>query len=312
MIYMETPILFLVFNRPGLTKIVFEEIKKAKPSELFVAIDGPRQGNPNDLENINKILEIVKNIDWECKFKILQREQNLGCGLAISSAIDWFFSYVEEGIILEDDCVPSPDFFVFCKEMLEKYRCNDKVMAINGSNPFSNKDLYYSYAFTSYNLIWGWATWRSAWNYYQYDLSNTCSFSRATNLLKKFKFDIISARSWYKHLNLAMDNLIINTWDYQWIYACFKNNGKIIIPKVNLIENIGDLEDPTHGMINMFYSANKTQKLNFPLVHPSKIFIDKDLEYKIKKERFGNTFYLLLISKLKKMRKQLLLRKINL
>jgi hypothetical protein len=303
---MNTPILFLVFNRPALTKIVFDEIKKTKPTRLFVAIDGPRKENNNDEKNIKEVLEIVTNIDWECDLQVLQRKVNLGCGLAVSSAINWFFSKVEEGIILEDDCLPSLDFFKFSEVMLEKFKNNKSIMAINGSNPFSFESSNYSYSFTSYNLIWGWATWKDRWAEYQYDLSNEESLKILYFLFLKFKFDLISIRSWHKHLKLVIQNKI-NTWDYQWIYTCFKKKGYIITPAHNLIKNIGnDSDEPTHGFIDSFY-INRPLESNsvFPIRHPKKIKIDHILERQIKIKRFGNSFILFVISKYKRIKKNI-------
>jgi hypothetical protein len=296
-----TPILFLVFNRPGLTQIVFDAIKLAKPDKLFIAIDGPRQCNSDDIIKIDKVLSIFNSINWNCKVEFLKRDKNLGTGLAVSSAIDWFFTHVDEGIILEDDCVPSPDFFEFCSEMLIKYRYNFKVMAVNGSNPCPKLDMINSYTFVSYNLIWGWATWKRAWEHNIFDLSNSTKLYRLLFLIKKFKFDLISVRSWHKHINLAIENRVINTWDYQWIFACFKENGMIIIPKVNLIKNLGNTEDPTHGINQSYYLGLETEKLNFPLCHPPLIKFDNYLENEIKIKRFGNTFGQFFKMKVKKM-----------
>lgn len=284
---MNTPILFLVFNRPSLTQIVFDEIKKAKPKSLFIALDGPREGNLNDSININKILAIVKDVDWDCKLEILQRDKNLGCGLAISSAIDWFFSHVEEGIILEDDCVPSEDFFIFCKEMLERYRDNDKIMAINGSNPLQIVPIANSYFYSKYNFVWGWATWKKSWGFYEYDLKKESENNRLLNLLKSFRADLVSVRSWYKHLN-QVSNGETDTWDYQWMYTCWKNNGLVITPKVNLIKNIGNFEDPTHGVVNSKYLNLSVIKLDYPIVNPVEIVRNTSIDKKIARYRFGN------------------------
>lgn len=284
---MNTPILFLVFNRPSLTQIVFDEIKKVKPKNLFVAIDGPREENKNDTININKIVEIFKDIDWQCDVKILQRDKNLGCGLAISSAIDWFFSNVEEGIILEDDCVPSIDFFNFCTEMLSKYRDNYEVMAINGSNPLSSVLIKEDYFYSKYNFVWGWATWKRSWELYEFDLQKERSNTRLINLIKSFKIDYISIRSWYKHLNQVC-NGETDTWDYQWMYTCWKYNGLVITPRVNLIRNIGNFENPTHGVVNSSYLNLDVIKLDFPLTKPNKIARNIRIDKKIAKYRFGN------------------------
>lgn len=286
---MDTPILFLVFNRPSLTKRVFDEINKAKPTKLFVAIDGPRQGNQFDKENIKQVIEIVTNLNWECKLELFEREKNLGCGLAISSAIDWFFSKVDEGIILEDDCVPSQDFFFFCESMLAKYRNDSRIMAINGSNPLGQIQLDCTYFYSKYNFVWGWATWKRAWDLYEYDLKKESNFQRRRNLLKSFKFDLVSVRSWYKHLDLVK-NEKISTWDYQWMYTCWKYNGLVITPNSNLVCNIGNEIDPTHGVVNASYLNLKQIDLKKPIRSPNNFRTNSSIDKKIARYRFGNYF----------------------
>ena len=166
----DVPILFLVYNRPDTTATVFEEIRKQKPKQLFVAADGPRTDMPGDAEKCKNTRELVMNgIDWECETKTLFRDNNLGCGLAVSNAITWFFKNVEEGIILEDGTLPDQSFFTYCKVLLEKYRYDDKLKMISGNNFQQGKwrgDG--SYYFSAYSHIWGWASWRRTWK--EYDL----------------------------------------------------------------------------------------------------------------------------------------------
>ena len=142
-----TPILFLIFNRPVSTQKVFNAVREVRPKKLFVAADGPREGVPTDLDKCLETRKIIEQVDWECEVELLYREENIGCRAAISSGIDWFFRHVDEGIILEDDCLPSKSFFRFCQDLLEKYRHNDRVMQINGSfyldNLISLKESYY-------------------------------------------------------------------------------------------------------------------------------------------------------------------------
>lgn len=148
----ETPILFLIFNRPDVTQRVFEEIKKQKPKFLFIAADGPRENKEGELEKCLQTREIINLIDWDCELKTLFREKNLGCRNAVSSAIDWFFENVESGIILEDDTLPHPDFFRFCEELLIKYKDDERIWLITGTNSLKETDLTgnYSYLFSGY------------------------------------------------------------------------------------------------------------------------------------------------------------------
>jgi hypothetical protein len=296
---METPILFLVFNRPSVTKRVFDKIRIEKPKKLFIAIDGPRKDNLTDNEGIKEVIKIVSNIDWECDLKILKREINLGCGKAISGAIDWFFSNVEEGIILEDDCDPSHDFFRFCISMLDKYRYEPRILAINGSNPLEKADIMYTYFYSKYNFVWGWATWKRAWDLYHFDLNIESKFQRLIHLTRSFNFDLVSIRSWYKHLNLVACNKI-DTWDYQWMYICWKKNGMVVTPKSNLICNIGNDEEPTHGYVDAPYLNLKHLVLDDIIISPLKIVRDKSLDKKIARFRFGNYFLYFIREKYKK------------
>src|SRR5258708_3549575 len=169
-----TPILFLIFNRPFPTRRVFAEIRKARPAKLFVAADGPRPDKPEDLETCRETREIIKDIDWPCEVQTLFRDKNLGCGVAVSGAITWFFQNVEQGIILEDDCLPDPSFFPFCTELLERYKDDERILLISGNflqqknKKFMVKASYYG---TLIPHLWGWASWRRAWAKYDFNLT---------------------------------------------------------------------------------------------------------------------------------------------
>ena len=161
------PVLFLIFNRPETTIQVFSAIKKAQPNRLYIAADGPRPEYPDEVNHCKIARTIATNVDWDCEVKTLFRDQNLGCRLAVSQAIDWFFEQEPEGIILEDDCLPNQSFFWFCKELLEKYRNETRIMHIGGTNfQFGKNRTNYSYYFSRYAHIWGWASWRREWKYY--------------------------------------------------------------------------------------------------------------------------------------------------
>jgi len=166
-----TPVLFIVFNRLDTTKQVFEEIKKAKPQKLFIAADGPRNfQEKNKTDVVRKY--ILENINWKCEVKTLFREKNLGCKYAVAGAIDWFFDNVEQGIILEDDCLPSQSFFKFCQEMLEKYKDDERVMHISGTNVEGISKIDQDYFFAINFNVWGWATWKRAWKLYDINVTH--------------------------------------------------------------------------------------------------------------------------------------------
>lgn len=264
------PILFIIFNRPETTKAVFHEIRKNQPFQLFVAADGPRREIFEDIENCRKVREIIQLIDWECNVQTLFRDENLGCKIAVSSAIDWFFSQVDEGIILEDDCLPDQSFFPFCQELLEKYRYDAKIMMIGGSNFQFNKNKFeYSYYFSRYFHIWGWASWKRAWQFYDVEM-------KAWPEIKESRFfdDLLLEKRvikyWKKTFNKVYCGLI-NTWDYQWIFSCWVQGGLSIIPNQNLISNIGFDQSGTHTTENSIFSKMPSYSIDFPLNHPKNI-----------------------------------------
>ena len=167
----QTPILFLIFNRPDTTKLVFESIKRIKPAKLYIAADGARKHKVGEDLLCKETRSIIDLIDWECEIKTLLRTENLGCKIAVSSAIDWFFENEEQGIILEDDCLPNESFFNFCEQLLNQFKENKEIMHISGNNfqdGITRGDG--SFYFSKYNHIWGWATWKRAWKLYNVKL----------------------------------------------------------------------------------------------------------------------------------------------
>jgi len=269
----ETPILFLIFNRPDTSERVFEAIRKAKPTRLYVAADGPREGNENDLLNCPKTRAVVK-VDWDCEVKLLFREQNLGCKQAVSQAITWFFEQEEQGIILEDDCLPHPSFFPYCETLLEYYKNEDRVMLISGDN-FQNGKVIgdNSYYFSRYNHIWGWASWRRAWQHYDVDMKSFPEMKKQEFLNAIFPNKKVQD-FWMQKFETSY-NKQINTWDYQWTYCVFKEKGISILPNTNLISNIGFGDNSTHtANINKRLANLPITEISFPLTHPAKIEIN--------------------------------------
>ena len=161
-----TPVLFMVFNRPDTTKIVFDKIARIKPKYFYISADGPRKTVGDDAEKCSKVRSIVENINWDCEVKFLFQKENIGVNKAITSGIDWLFQNEEVGIILEDDCLPDLSFFPYCSELLDKYKNIESIMLISGSN-LGMKSGESSYYFSRYGQIGGWATWRSAWEKFE-------------------------------------------------------------------------------------------------------------------------------------------------
>jgi len=266
-----TPVLFMIFNRPDTTQKVFNAIRQAKPKQLFVAADGPSLEKEGDIEKCQKVREIINFVDWDCEVKTLFRNKNLGCKIAVSSAIDWFFENVEEGIILEDDCLPSQSFFWFCQELLGKYKNNKKIWLISGFNVLGHyRKSPYSYEFTTAGSIWGWATWKRAWSFYDVEMKLWKSLE-AVNKWKKFLNDKEEIEMGTKVYELTYNGKI-DTWDYQWGFIRRVHSGLTITPVQNFIINIGMNENATHTKkSNNTFRKMEQYNVSFPLKHPNKI-----------------------------------------
>lgn len=264
----ETPVLFLIFNRPDTTQVVFDAIKKIKPKYLYVSADGSRDTKPNEKLQCEQTRDIIKQIDWDCNLKTLFREKNLGCKVAVSSAITWFFDNVEEGIIIEDDCLPNESFFYFCQTLLERYRYDNRVMQIGGVN-FQDgiKRSDGSYFFCRKNHIWGWATWRRSWALYDVKMKNYPNFKANNQIL-----NIFNNKKMAETLTANFDKVYenkIDTWDIQWEYTILSNNGIVILPQINLVSNIGFRHDATHTTGHDEMLANKPTFQLSEIIHPS-------------------------------------------
>ncbi len=274
---LETPVLFLIFNRPDTTRQVFEAIAKAKPRRLYVAADGPRINKNGEVEMCQETRDIINQVDWECDIKTLFREQNLGCKMAVQSAISWFFEHEEAGIILEDDCLPSRSFFSFCSEMLKRYAEDERIMMVSGCN-FQNGvhrgdgSYYFSRTFH----IWGWATWRRAWSLYDPEISLISDF-REKNLLNDIFTDQNIALSWMHSFALAR-NKHVDSWDYPWAYSCFVQNGVSIAPNRNLVTNIGFGVGATHTTDASAEVASQPRCELDDLIHPQSVYCNEQAD----------------------------------
>jgi hypothetical protein len=274
-VMMNTPILFLIFNRPLQTSRVFEVIRQVEPERLFVAADGPRNNVDREADQCTETRAVVDKIDWNCDLRTLFRNSNLGCKKAVSSAIDWFFGHVEEGIVLEDDCLPHPSFFPYCEELLERYRYDTRVMQICGLNVLQGwKRLDYSYYFSAYGPVWGWAGWRRAWKYYDVDIKLWPSIRRE-GLIEDICLDAEEI-AWRQDIYEKLYKAEIDTWDLQWGFAKMINSGLCITPTVNLISNIGFGRNATHTLADADpFGSMPTANLQFPLRHPPHIIRDR-------------------------------------
>ncbi len=277
---MRSPVLFLVFNRPETTAMVFEHIRAAMPPKLYVAADGPRSSHKGDLEACNQVRRIVSQIDWPCEVKTLFQEKNLGCKLGVSTGIGWFFDHETEGIILEDDVLPVASFFPYCDELLETYRYDDRIRMISGSNLVASKfECQDSYFFSNIPLIWGWASWRRSWQQYDVDIRKWRKWDYDGGLKKIFPSSPLVTSYWRDAFNRVVKGEL-NTWDYQLIFSQWCYGGLTIIPAHNLTNNLGYGVNATHTSQNKpkCLLDSPPTELTFPLIHPSNIQTNKGID----------------------------------
>ncbi|MFN7261127.1 MAG: nucleotide-diphospho-sugar transferase [Cyclobacteriaceae bacterium] len=283
-----TPILFIVFNRPNHTRKVLERIREIKPNFLFVAADGPRRSHVGDADKCNEVREVInRGIDWPCQVKTQYRDENLGCGKGPVQAITWFFDNVEEGIILEDDCLPDLTFFPFCEELLSVYRHQTSIMHVSGNN-FQNGIVRgsASYYFSAYSHNWGWATWRRSWQKYNFHLTDLDPLILAESF-KVYGFTKKEHFYWLSNLENFNKQTLVDIWDYQWGYTIWRNSGLSILPNTNLVVNIGFDSEATHTKEVIFKWRSGNQSFRkIELQHPSQIQIDS----KADRYTFNNLF----------------------
>jgi len=280
---LKTPVVFIIFNRPETTKKVFEKIKKAKPPKLLVIADGPRKNSLEDKKNCAAARKIIDKIDWDCE--ILKNYSNINLGLSkrVSSGLEWVFKNVNRAIILEDDCLPNPTFFRFCEELLEKYEDNEKIISITGQNmQFNKKRGNASYYFSKFFHCWGWATWKRAWNLFDYNMDNLDMFIKNG---KKILNDNYAYKVW-KEVFLKTKKGYINSWANRFMLANFLNKGLNIIPNVNLVTNIGGNKKGTNQTKKSRYNDVAHRKMYFPLMHPLNIYFHNKADKFIQRTLF--------------------------
>lgn len=269
------PVLLLAFNRPALVRRVLEALAAARPARLYVALDGPRAGHPDDLARCAEVRRVIDGaVSWPCDVRHLCRDTNLGLQRAVVSGIDWFFEHETGGVILEDDCVPSPAFLPFAGEMLTTYADAPDIMQISGASLRSHvAPQSASYLFSGGGHIWGWATWRRAWRTFEPTFAawprDRSGYRRDPDPLRRalgHKFASAHAgRKW--------------TWSRAWYWTIAQQRGLAIIPSVNLVENVGDGPDATHQHgANHPLRRRIADSFAWPLVHPARIERDADYD----------------------------------
>ena len=294
----DIPVLFLVFNRPDTTFKVFEAIRNLRPKQLYIGADGPRLHIEGDSEKCEQVRSIVDQIDWDCEIKTFFRTENYG-PFAPFTFIKWFFEHEEMGIVLEDDCLPDDEFFLFCREMLLRYKDDERIGIVSGSN-FDLKEMTpYSYYFSKNTFIWGWASWRRVIQPFEASLDNF-PFSEFKVLLKK-DFDTLGERLQLKSVYRGLKRGEIKTWDYQFSFSLLKRGFLSVIPGKNLISNIGFSADAIHTTDTSSPLADRRREVIFPLKHAPDVERNREAErsffYNYTTERRLCKFYLKMLLK---------------
>lgn len=270
---LSTPIAFIIFNRPDLTERVFERIRIAAPSKLYLICDGPRDIVEKQLTD--EVRAIVNKVDWSCKVYKIFSEVNLGCKRRVLTGLNEVFEKEETAIIIEDDCLPAQDFFRYCEEVLNYYGNNSEFGTVNGTSFFSilgNSESKFSYAFTRLCVVWGWATTRRVWKMVDGDIREWDALENTKwieSIFKKQPEIAHAARRMFFHTKNGVD-----AWSYALLFTLLKNNLKCIHPYSNLISNIGFDERATHTKDKTRYSNLPLESISNPIFHPPSIEVD--------------------------------------
>lgn len=295
----DTPIALIVFNRPDLTAELLTVLRKLQPTQLFIIADGPRKSRPDDIENCKAVRQILRTIDWECEIFENFAQKNLGSRNRPISGLTWVFQNVNEAIILEDDCIPDLSFFSYCAELLDYYRNSSQVGIISGTNPSRvSKAGPQSYSFSTYPLIWGWATWKRTWDLYESNISESWSNYKHTGWQELLPFSTPVRRHWLFHFDLVSRGKF-DAWDYQLTFAMLKNKLVAAIPRENLISNKGFGSNATHTInIDDPLSNLPIRPLHRPLIHPEKIVKDLALDALLENQLFNMSLIRYLLMRL--------------
>ena len=269
------PVLFLTFNRPDTTQQVFSKIRQAQPPRLYVAANGPRSENPEEKKLCDLTRKILEKVDWNCEVHTLFRETYLDCRQSLGGAIKWFFEQEPEGIILEDDCLPSQSFFWFCQELLEYFRHDQRVGAICG---FYSNELDYSpdasYFFSRYLRVWGWAGWRRTFEGYDSNLKNLIE-NNNTWQSEMFNHKDVLLKKYFQQMFDLVANGEIDTWDTQLQYLLWQKKQRVVVSSKNLIQNIGWTQG-AHAKKKDHNHELPTSEIEFPLTSPE--FVERDVK----------------------------------
>jgi hypothetical protein len=286
---MQSPVAFILFNRPAVTERVFAAIRAARPPELFLIADGPRQNIPEDPARCAAARAMTEKVDWPCQVHRKFADTNVGLRRNVSEGLDWVFAQTEEAIILEDDCLPDPSFFPFCDELLARYRTDPTVGMICGTNLAPKEiapDDDASYYFSRYCIIWGWATWRRAWQYYDREMKEWPSLGKDGWLEDKVATST-AVNFWRRHFDDCHQQHPdgLNTWDIQLVFAFWRHQMRSIVARKNLVRNLGIGAEATHTRQLLGETASSSS-LAFPLRHPAQKTVHEKADRHVQAEVF--------------------------
>lgn len=286
---LQIPVLLITFNRPDVTKVLLERILEANPPKLYYFNDAPRPGNENDRINCQAVRDLINNIPYDGELLTRFEEKNLGCKGGESTAMTWLFENEEMGIVLEDDTLPTLDFFPYCEEMLHKYKDDDRIMSIGGCNLLNEwKSDEQDYHFTNYPSFWGWAGWQRVWKNYDVTMKEWNDPK-----VREMVLQYLPTEEFRQLRTSEFDSLVSgrnDTWDYQFLFQHHINHGLGVVPSKNMISNIGiNHVEAVHMIGDSPFSDLAPQEISLPMSHNP--FIIPDIEYAVRSVRKGYPYF---------------------
>ena len=260
------PILFIFFNREDIALKAFEMIRSVRPTRLYLSQDGPRidRGEEEQRKLIRIRKHIIERIDWECTVHQRFMNKNLGCAMGVKTAIDWIFETEKYGIILEDDCVVSKSFFPFMEDILVRYKDDQRIGMVAGTNPIEKYRGRTSFHFSRFKSCWGWATWARAWK--NMDMDMTWRETDMMSVINNSGFNSRHNSKWHFQLK-CIDRNHVSAWDWQWYFSLAAQNQLCVYPALNLVSNIGNDIEATHTSFGDI--TRERHELPLPLTAPS-------------------------------------------
>lgn len=274
---MNRPVLLIHFNRPAATQRQLNALKEVAPERVWILCDGAREDRPSEIKKVSEVRELLDHLPWKCEVKKLYRKDNLGCFKNISGGITWFLNDADAGIILEDDIIPDPSFFRFCDELLDRYADEPRVYAVSGqhSSPVPMK-IDTDYGFCNYFDCWGWATWRRAWDLFDPDITAWRDRSE-WRIVSHRVLHNLRARLYWDMIFRMVDDGRRDSWAYRYLLTIWRERGCTVVPKMNLVKNVGFNEEASHTG-HLYGRESETHVQTFPLSHPQAIVTEPAID----------------------------------